>query len=142
LPGTPGPDVEIPLTSGSQLYTEIQMQDQQPLRMEINLEQPGQYAVAFQYANGNGPVNTENKCAIRHLKFDQKDAGTVVFPQRGIGEWSNLGMTNWVDLPKCLQGKHVLELSLQSWNANMHGEVNQARLYKLVIRKKASLAID
>lgn len=42
------------------------------LSFTINIETAGLYSIDFRYANGNGPINTENKCAIR-----------IVLPQRG-----------------------------------------------------------
>jgi hypothetical protein len=94
----------------------------------------GLYAVDFRYANGNGPINTANKCAIRTLRLNGKQLGTIVLPQRGVGEWSDWGFTNavLVPLPK---GTHQLTLAYEPANANMNEAVNQAMLDYLRVQK-------
>ena len=89
----------------------------------------------FRYANGNGPINTNNKCAIRTLRNGQgAQLGTIVLPQRGVEEWSNWGFTNAVrvHLPK---GTTTLTLAYEPANTNMNGAVNQAMLDYLRLRK-------
>ena len=44
------------------------------------LAQAGHYAIDFHYANGSGPINTDNKCAIRTLSVDGKQLGPIVLP--------------------------------------------------------------
>lgn len=90
----------------------------------ITIENNGWYNIDFQYANGNGPVNTENKCAIRTLKIDQVQKGTVIFPQRGAGEWNNWGLSNAV---QCYfkKGQHTIALSFEDFDDNMNIDVNQ-----------------
>ncbi|MOA47999.1 hypothetical protein D3C78_1706830 [compost metagenome] len=85
------------------------------------------YAVSFKYANGNGPINTENKCAFRTLKLNGQQTGTVVFPQRGTNEWSEWGVSNTV-LVELKAGTNKFDLTYQSNNTNMNGVVNQAML--------------
>ncbi|MCM1452383.1 MAG: hypothetical protein NC102_08985, partial [Clostridium sp.] len=65
-----------------------------PISFDIVTERPGLYAIDLTYANGNGPVNTENKCAIRTISIDGRRAGVVVMPHRGVGNWSDWGRTN------------------------------------------------
>jgi hypothetical protein len=96
----------------------------------VNISKAGQYSIDFRYANGNGPTNTENKCAIRNLSVDSKNVGTIVLPQRGKGEWSNWGYTNSV-LVSLTAGKHTVRLSYESYNENMNQEINQAMLDEL-----------
>jgi len=93
----------------------------------IEVSEAGNYAIDFKYANGNGPTNTENKCAIRSLKENGKFLGTYVFPQRGVQEWSNWGFSNSVKVP-LEKGKHTFTLLLDPVNENMNGAVNQAML--------------
>ena len=90
----------------------------------------------FRYANGNGPINTSNKCAIRTLRVGATQLGTVVLPQRGVDEWSDWGYSSpiLVQLPR---GKSVLVLALDPANENMNGTVNEALLDQLrIIRIK------
>lgn len=95
--------------------------------LKINVPEKGTYALDIRYANGNGPTNTENKCAIRSLSENGKFLGTLVFPQRGVQEWSNWGFSN-VLLLDLDAGAHELKLSLETQNENMNGTVNQAML--------------
>ena len=60
-----------------------------PISFDIKVPRPGVYAIDLTYANGNGPVNTENKCAIRTIFIDGQRAGAVVMPHRGVGNWSD-----------------------------------------------------
>ncbi len=106
-----------------------------PLRFEVDIPADGMYAVDFRYANGHGPVNTENKCAVRRLALDGNFAGTIVLPQRGKNEWSDWGYTNPV-VVMLKKGKANLAMSYDPANRNMNGETNEAlvdfvRLVKL-----------
>lgn len=98
-------------------------------KITIHLEVPeaGRYRVDFRYANGSGPWNTDNKCALRTLYCNNIVAGTVVLPQRGNNEWSNWGFSsgNTISLK---QGVNQLQLVLEPWNVNIDGIVNKALL--------------
>ena len=108
-------------------FVEICKTENRKVTIPVNISKAGTYAISFRYANGNGPVNTENKCAIRSLKTDGEIAGTIILPQRGTNEWSNWGITNSVQM-KLSKGKHTVELIYEPQNENMNGEVNQAML--------------
>ncbi len=97
--------------------------------VNLNIETPtdGMYAIEWCYANGNGPTNTENKCAIRTLFVDDIRLGAQIFPQRGISEWSNWGFSNSIRV-KLTKGTHHLKLKFMPENENMNIEVNQAML--------------
>ena len=92
-------------------FVEISKIKNTTLSIPIEIIETGLYAIVFKYANGNGPINTENKCAIRTLKDGTKVIGTIVLPHRGTDEWSNWGWSNFIhaDLTK---GKHTLFVSL------------------------------
>ena len=104
------------------------------IRIPVTVAEAGEYALDFRYANGNGPINTNNKCAIRTLRRGAAQLGTIVLPQRGVDEWSSWGFSNAVRvrLPK---GTTTLTLAYESANANMSGAVNQAMLDYLRLRK-------
>lgn len=104
------------------------------IQFEVEIPETGTYAIDLRYANGNGPTNTENKCAIRSLKENAKFLGTFVFPQRGVQEWSNWGWSNSIK-SKLDRGKHTLTLLLDTTNENMNGVVNQAMLDELRLTK-------
>lgn len=115
-------------------FIEISKTQHQRLTVTVNVPETGIYALDFRYANGNGPTNTENKCAIRTLSLDDAFVGTFVFPQRGADEWSDWGFSNTLQL-SLSKGSHQLTLSFEQWNENMNGDVNQAMLDQLrVIR--------
>lgn len=106
-------------------FIEISKTKNTTVNIPVTVKAGGTYTIDFRYANGNGPINTENKCAIRTLVVDGQFAGTVVFPQRGKGEWSNWGFTNVVKV-NLKKGKHVISLQFKEANENMNGEINQA----------------
>ncbi|MBL0153598.1 MAG: glycogen debranching protein [Chitinophagaceae bacterium] len=111
-------------------FAEISKADNKVIEIPVDVPMAGTYAIDCRYANGNGPTNTENKCAIRELKLDSKKAGTFVFPQRGVKEWSNWGYSNAV-IVHLEKGKHKVVISLEDYNDNMNGEINQAMLDQL-----------
>ena len=64
------------------------------VEIPVEIAEAGEYAVCVRYANGNGPVNTENKAAVRTLSVDGVDAGMGVMPQRGGANWDDWGLSN------------------------------------------------
>ncbi|KIO76361.1 glycogen debranching protein [Pedobacter lusitanus] len=115
-------------------FIEISKTKNKKVTIKVNIPETGTYAVDFRYANGNGPTNTENKCAVRTFKVDGLFAGTFVFPQRGKEEWSDWGFSN-INSVKLKKGQHEFSLSFEDWNENMNGEINQAMLdYLRLIR--------
>lgn len=102
------------------------------LSVPIDVATSGRYAIKFRYANGNGPVNTENKCAIRSVYLNGEKVGTVVLPQRGVGNWDDWGITNSVivDLPA---GVSTLQLNLNPENENMNLKTNHALVDEVIL---------
>jgi hypothetical protein len=100
---------------------------------EINAEKDGNYIVEFRYANGNGPINTNNKCAIRSLYSDGNYEGSVVFPQRGVDEWSNWGISNPLRVA-LKKGSNHFELRFNDFNNNMNVDVNSFLLDQIICR--------
>ncbi|WP_347157536.1 MGH1-like glycoside hydrolase domain-containing protein [Pontibacter chitinilyticus] len=115
-------------------FVEISKEKNTRLTMKVTVPEAGRYAIDFRYANGNGPINTSNKCAIRSLKSGNTFLGAIVLPQRGDGEWSDWGFTNAVQV-RLEKGTTEFTLSLEPANANMNGEVNQAMLDYLRVTK-------
>jgi len=113
-------------------FVEISKYQNRIVTIPIDVSKSGLYAVRFRYSNGNGPVNTKNKCGIRTLNVDGQFSGTVIFPQRGNNEWSNWGNSNFVQV-KLTKGKHSVALVFEPQNENMHEEVNQAMLDAMCI---------
>ncbi|MEE1366465.1 MAG: trehalase family glycosidase [Muribaculaceae bacterium] len=95
------------------------------ISVTIDVPADGEYAFSLRYANGNGPVNTENKCAIRTLTVDGNKIGTVVMPHRGVANWDDWGMTNEVKT-ELKAGKHTLCIEYRPENENMNLSTNHA----------------
>lgn len=91
----------------------------------VNVESDGKYFLSLRYANGNGPVNTENRCAIRTILVDGEPVGIVVLPQRGRGNWQDWGWTN--SLPVELKaGAHTVDIEFRPEDENMNISTNHA----------------
>ena len=108
-------------------FIEISKTVNTKLDFTVNIKEDGTYILDVRYANGNGPINTENKCAFRTISIDSTYTGTLVFPQRGKDEWSNWGWSNSLKLP-LTKGLHHISISFEPWNENMNGDINQAML--------------
>lgn len=115
-------------------FVEVSKTLNRSITVPVEIKSAGTYAITFRYANGNGPINTENKCAIRTLKADGIFAGTLVLPQRGKNEWSNWGFSNYIHA-NLAAGKHTLNISFEPSNENMNGEINQAMLDAVYLYK-------
>ncbi|MDO9258124.1 MAG: hypothetical protein Q7U54_21615 [Bacteroidales bacterium] len=108
-------------------FIEISKTVNKTVHFKIKVDTDGLYSIDFRYANGNGPTNTENKCAIRTLSVDNNPVNAIVFPQRGKEEWSNWGFSNSLKV-FLTKGEHVISISLEDANENMNGEINQAMI--------------
>jgi glycogen debranching enzyme len=113
-------------------YAEINGVPGEVLSFPVVIPENRRYYICFEYANGNGPINTDNKAAIRTLFVQDRSLGTVVLPQRGSGEWGNYGLSSGMilDLPA---GNAKIELRYLPENRNMNGEINQARIRRLLL---------
>jgi len=116
-------------------FIEISSAINDSISMRVNIPEEGDYAISFKYANGNGPINTDNKCAIRTLALNGNFLGTVIFPQRGKDEWSDWGYSNKI-ISHLEKGEQELKLLFkQPTNNNMNGVTNTALLDYLSIVK-------
>lgn len=115
------------------------------ITIPVEVPADGMYAIDWRYANGNGPLNTDNKCATRVLTVDGKAAGVSVFPQRvadnnARGEkkleepWNLWGYSN-AQVVQLNKGQHVITLEFADCVENMNITVNQALLDQLRITK-------
>ena len=105
-----------------------------PVNFTIEVPESGEYSLSLVYANGNGPVNTENKAAIRTLMVDGKKTGTLVMPQRGVANWNDWGLSNSVVLPLS-EGTHSVSIEYLPENSNMNLATNHALIDRLIITK-------
>ncbi|SHJ14629.1 alpha-L-rhamnosidase [Hymenobacter daecheongensis DSM 21074] len=108
-------------------FVEISKTLNRTIALKVQVPAAGLYALDFRYANGNGPINTSNKCALRTLRRGAEVLGSVVLPQRGVDEWSDWGFSNPI-LTRLEKGSQTLQLTFDAENENMNGDVNQAML--------------
>ncbi len=106
-------------------YIETTTTANRTITFKITLPADGEYFVDLRYANGSGPWNTENKCAIRSLFVNDNYAGVLVMPQRGTDEWSDWGYSNAKKL-QLKKGANRLVVQFEAWNNNMNVLVNTA----------------
>ncbi|MEE1079749.1 MAG: hypothetical protein U0L19_01195 [Bacteroidales bacterium] len=104
------------------------------ITIPIEVTTPGLHAIDWRYANGNGPINTENKCATRVLTVDGQVAGVSVFPHRGTDEWNNWGWSN-ATIVNLNKGKHIVTLEFCDTVENMNIHVNEALLDQMRVTK-------
>lgn len=106
------------------------------INFDIEIPVSGTYAIDFRYANGNGPINTNNACAIRSLYLDDKFTASIVFPQRGDKIWDDWGFSNSV-LIKLDKGNHNFTLQYDPINMNMNVKKNEVLIDAIrIIRVK------
>ncbi|MDE6310924.1 MAG: hypothetical protein K2L96_03805 [Muribaculaceae bacterium] len=106
-----------------------------PLGIAFDAPVDGTYYISVRYANGNGPVNTENKCAIRTATIDGERAGIIVMPTRGVGNWSDWGFSNTLKV-NLTKGPHTIGLDFRPENNNMNIATNHAALDYILIQYK------
>lgn len=94
----------------------------------------GKYLFRTRYANGTGPVNTDNNCGIRSLYVNGTFACSLVFPQRGKDEWSDWGYT-YPEQIELMDGENILVIRYEDFNRNMDGLVNEFLLDQISLEK-------
>ncbi len=115
-------------------YIVVSPKENLVVEFEVETDIPGKYALNIRYSNGSGPINTDNKCALRTLSQTGNLIGTLVFPQRGAGNWEDWGRSNTlkVELNKGLNG---FAISFEPHNHNMDGLINNALLDRVQLVK-------
>ncbi len=119
-------------------YVRLTRQQNVVVRLPVEVLQEGTYAVDVRYANGNGPVNTEDKVAVRTLLVNADTAGVLVMPQRGTDRWSEWGWSNAL-LVRLAPGAHTLTIRYGPLDENMNRRENTALLDHVRLTR---LAID
>lgn len=82
------------------------------LSIEIEIPASGDYAIRYTGANGHGPHGTF--CAIRSLKVDGKDNGTIFI--EAPGKWDEWIYSNSIILYGLSAGKHTISLCINPEN--------------------------
>ena len=106
-------------------FAELSNTQNREFELTATVAEAGNYMLDVRYANGSGPWNTNNCCALRTLYINNNLAGTVVMPQRGDKEWSNWGYSNTVKV-NLAKGTNRLKFAFMPWNENMNVDVNSA----------------
>lgn len=129
--GTPSfPSAPICLNDKiSHQFKEVMLVKEKGTEFNITIDVPedGEWALTWNYANGTGPVNTDNNCGIRMLYIDGQKVGINIFPHRGTNDWDNWGWT----IPEKVQlkaGKHVVTLRHESDADNMDLKINDFKI--------------
>lgn len=102
--------------------------------VNVKIPQSGLYAFQYRYSNGNGPVNTENKAAVRTMTLNGRKAGTVVMPQRGVANWNDWGMSNMIIVPLSA-GIYTVGVSYLPENENMNIKTNHVLVDQLRVER-------
>jgi len=97
------------------------------VRVPVRVSSGGVYAVDVRYANGNGPINSGDKAALRTLLVDGKRAGVLVMPHRGTNLWTDWGYSNAVRVALA-PGAHTLTIRYAPLDQNMNRAENTALL--------------
>ena len=120
----------------SKKFVETTIDKNTDITLAVHAEQSGTYLIDIRYANGSGPINTDNKCAIRTLIVNNHEVGAIVMPQRGQGEWVSTGFSNMLQV-ELREGNNMIDIKyITPQNINMNGDVNTALLdYMRVIKK-------
>ena len=117
-------------------YVRLTREHNVTVTVPVHVSSAGTYAVDARYANGSGPVNTEDKVAVRTLLVDGDTAGVVVMPQRGSNQWSDWGWSNAVRVALGA-GAHTLVLTYTPLDENMNRRENTALLDELRVTRLA-----
>lgn len=105
-----------------------------PIEIPFSVPDAGTYSITLRYANGNGPVNTENKAAIRTASVDGERLGIIVMPHRGVANWDDWGRSSAVEA-NLTPGNHTLKIDFRPENNNMNGTTNHALIDLIRIEK-------
>lgn len=115
-------------------YVTLSKKQNREFVFNIRIPSEGKYYIDFLYANGNGPINTENKCAIRSFWVNKNYSGSIIFPQRGQDNWDDYGYTN-ASLIDLKNKNNFFKISFEAFNKNMNENVNSFRIDKIRLIK-------
>lgn len=108
-------------------YLDLTIGTNTTIDFTVDVPTDGTYALDFRFANANGPVNTQNKCAIRTLWLDGIRLGAVVMPHCGTDAYDIWRWTNSCEVA-LMAGTHHLRLVYSPEDCNMNIQTNSAAL--------------
>lgn len=115
--------------------TMLTMKEGKEFEVSMDVPESGEWSLSWNYANGTGPVNTDNNCGIRMLYVDGARVGINIFPHRGTDDWENWGWT----IPETIglsKGTHRFVLKCESDSDNMDKTVNDFKIRELCLTRQ------
>lgn len=114
-------------------YVTVSKDKNREILFTIKVEESNLYSIDFRYSNGNGPINTNNKAAIRSVYCNGKYTGSAVMPQRGDGNWNDWGYSNPIKV-KLKKGINEINLKFDDFNENMNFYEHKALIDHLRVK--------
>ncbi|MGE4568781.1 MAG: hypothetical protein AB7C90_06305 [Bacteroidales bacterium] len=105
-------------------FLDLTTKSNRVLKYTVNIDKLNVYLIDLRYANGNGPIDGGDKCAIRQLYVDNTLLDAFVMPQRGENAWSDWGYSNPLRA-RLSKGTHTISIEYESQNENMNGAENR-----------------
>jgi hypothetical protein len=118
-------------------YVPLTLERNTSVDIPFSVSASGAYSIDVRYANGNGPINSGDKAAVRTLLVDGKPAGILVMPHRGTDLWTDWGFSNPVRVALSA-GAHRLTISYTALDQNMNRHENTALLDQVRVTPLAS----
>ena len=115
-------------------YLPLSLTENISVTIPVEIKEEGDYSIDFLYANANGPINTNNRCAIRTLWDGDQRLGPLVLPQCGDGAW-NIWKYSHPRIVHLAGGHHDFRLTFEDENYNMNIEMNSAAISKMRLIK-------
>ncbi|MCF7802387.1 MAG: hypothetical protein K9N34_10275 [Candidatus Marinimicrobia bacterium] len=121
-----GPSIYVKLIDKNLGYVDLGNK-REAYTVEFTMRNSGQFAVRFLYANGEGPIETDNRCGVALMSVNSPEPQLMwSFPQ--LGDWETWSFTEWQPV-KLQRGANQLTFDLEKWPLqNMNGKVNHFRI--------------
>ena len=111
-------------------YLPLSLTENLNFSIPVDVPEEGDYSIDFLYANANGPINTNNRCAIRTLWDGSVRLGVLVLPQCG-DDALNIWKYSHPRIVHLTAGPHNFRLTFEDENHNMNIETNSAAISKM-----------
>jgi hypothetical protein len=111
-------------------YLPLSLTENLNFSIPVDVPEEGDYSIDFLYANANGPINTNNRCAIRTLWDGSVRLGVLVLPQCG-DDALNIWKYSHPRIVHLTAGPHNFRLTFEDENYNMNIETNSAAISKM-----------
>ncbi|MCF7841952.1 MAG: hypothetical protein K9N11_03785 [Lentisphaeria bacterium] len=121
-----GPSIYLNLQDNNQGFVDLGQQ-REAYTIKVTMRNGGPFAIRFLYANGEGPVETDNRCGVALMSVNRAAPQLMwAFPQ--LGSWDTWGFTEWQPV-RLNPGENQLSFDQKKWPLqNMNGDVNHFRI--------------